>query len=320
MKLTFADIQRLGQSLPSFSDPRAIATVWLQSRPVQTYLDHYHINFSREFETIQHRFGGIASQGYRIAMHLWQQPEAKGTVFVLHGYTDNTGLMQHLIRFLLQQQWDVVCFDLPGHGLSSGKRATIDNFDTYRDVFFDVLQHLDGKAIAPLRGIGQSTGGAILLNYLCSYPGQTAIKQSLLLAPLVRSHGWAWQSWFLPFLDVFTSKIKRGFLGSSHDVGFLSFIEHHDPCQPDYLSVEWLKAMQAWVVKVLDLSTQWQPLTIIQGDKDTTVDWRYNVRKIQKVFPETHIKLIEGARHQLVNESDDYRAQVMALIGEWLTE
>ena len=41
-------------------------------------------------------------------------------------FFDHSGILKNLIKLCLDLDYTVVCFDLPGHGLSSG-RASIDN-------------------------------------------------------------------------------------------------------------------------------------------------------------------------------------------------
>lgn len=318
MTITRTELQNLGTHLPLFGGPDATAESWLHSESVQSYLNLYHINFSLEIANVGHRFGKFAAAGFDIALHHWQVENALGTVFVIHGFTDNVGLMQHLIRHLLTSGYSVVAFDLPGHGLSSGARAAIDNFDQYRDVLFECLELMESRAQTPWFGVGQSTGGAVWINYLCSFPDQEKVQKTLLLAPLVRAHGWSWLQWFYPMVRFFTPTLQRKFVTNSHDPEFLKFIEFQDPLQPPTLPLRWVGAMDRWAGRIESFSPQWQPLAIVQGDQDVTVDWRYNLRKIQSLFPDSQLTLIEGAAHQLVNEAEPWRTDVMKAISGWL--
>ena len=55
-----------------------------------------------------------------------------------------------------------------------------------------------------------------------------------------------------------------------------------------------------------------RPALVLQGDQDTTVDWRYNTRQIDKLFPGSDVRYLEGAGHQLANESVELRAAYLA--------
>ncbi len=320
MELTYQTLRVLAQRLPSFDSDDDVLQAWVSEPEVQRYLNHYHINFINELDDIQYRFGRHQAGEFDIAFHHWQPMLAKGTVFLVHGYTDNVGTMQHAIRYLLQNQWAVVTFDLPGHGFSSGDQACIHSFDQYREVLFDCLNFFQGKTPAPWHGMGQSTGAMIILNYLGSYPDQDKLDRVLLLAPLIRTYHWRRDRWLFYVVRPFVKSLVRVFSPSSHDEDFLNFVKHHDPLQPRRTPVTWINAMRQWIKKVADLSVQWRQVCVIQGDQDKTVDWNYNTAEVERVFPKTETYIVNGARHQLVNESAAYRSQVFQLVGKWLRD
>lgn len=45
----------------------------------------------------------------------------------------------------------------------------------------------------------------------------------------------------------------------------------------------------------------------MQGTGDTTVDWRYNLKKIKEKFPASEAVILQQARHHLANESQGIR-------------
>ena len=85
------------------------------------------------------------------------------------------------------------------------------------------------------------------------------------------------------------------------------------------LPVQWVTAMVAWMRRFearppSDLS----PL-VIQGDADKTVDWRYNVKVIERLF-RPKVVYLPQARHHLVNESPALRARMFAEIDRFLAD
>ncbi len=76
------------------------------------------------------------------------------TVLLVHGWTGRAAFMQGFAPPLLKRGYDVVAVDLPGHGLSSGKRLTM-------PLAMDALAAVR-RALGPLHGvIGHSFGGAV---------------------------------------------------------------------------------------------------------------------------------------------------------------
>ncbi len=105
--------------------------------------------------------------------------------------------MEYISRLfvkLLDQGFSVLTYDLPGHGLSNGSPASIQNFDHYQQVLEAVYRYVKHAAQLPTPwlGIGQSTGGAIWLHHLLvllNIAKTLMSRRVLLLSPLIRPCG-----------------------------------------------------------------------------------------------------------------------------------
>lgn len=284
-----------------------------------TYFAHYGIDLENRLPDVQHRLGYINSTGYRIACHLYTRSDARGSVFLLHGYYDHTGLFAHIIQFFLQQGYNVLAYDLPGHGLSSGESATIADFDHYRLVLEDVLSSCQSLLPTPWLSYGQSTGCAIITDLLSHRARQTMpmpFERVILSAPLVRPWLWRWGRIQLYLLRPFLRQIRRNFTDNSRDKEFLKRA-HNDPLAPVVLPTQWVSAMDRWVRKIE--SSTWQiPLSplILQGTEDTTVDGAYNIRVLERLYRDPETLWLQGARHHLPNELEETRILYM----DWLAE
>lgn len=321
MTPSLESLRQLAAQLPELSvdlsdNPRD----WIDSPEAQNYLNHYGINFEKEALCQKHKIGFLKASGFRIATHIFEAQQPRGTVFFIHGFTDSVGIMQHPIRYLLQKQWTVVAFDLPGHGLSSGTQASIDSFDQYRDVLMVCLNRCKPTLPKPWHGAGQSTGAAVWLNYLGSLPQQKDVEKIALVAPLIRPKGWGLAQWLFPIYKLFIKGPARNFTENSHDEEFLNFIKYKDPLQTHITPTRWVNAMNEWI-KVFDtFPIQHRPLLIVQGDDDNTVDFEYNLPAIKEKFPTTRVKILRDARHQLVNETETYRQPMLKAIEQWLDD
>ncbi|WP_207060584.1 alpha/beta hydrolase [Motiliproteus sp. SC1-56] len=256
---------------------------------------------------------GLTVGGVTIAVHHFLPHAPRGTVLLVHGYQDHHGLYGHLIEYALKRHLAVLCFDLPGHGLSAGPRASIDDFDRYQQVLQGVLAHratLDWPG--PLHLLGQSTGAAILCQHLLQQrpsPDGTVV----LLAPLVRPAKWQLVQTAHRLLTPWTNGIPRTFTSNSHDVDFLRFLREQDPLQARIISAAWIGALRRWIPGFLALAPapDYRPL-IIQGREDGTVDWRYNLGVLQDKFPGCRICYLEQGRHHLANEAPEIRHEYLA--------
>ncbi len=282
----------------------------------EDYLQYYGIDFHRQLADIHYRIGKLDIDGFRIVCQYWTpQSEVKGTVLVLHGYFDHVGLFGHLIRHLLEKRYAVVTFDLPGHGLSSGEKVSIESFARYVMVLDGVMGQLDGVA-GPVHAVGQSTGGAIMLKALLSFGSIAGIRYAerldkiVLLAPLVKPAKWVTTRLLYKSLNKFKDSVKRRYVETCSNPEFLEFIANHDPLQSRHVSVAWVGAMKQWI----DLFPSFMPLqreiSIVQGDNDHTVDWQHNTLAIAQKFSRVSLAVVPGAGHHLVNESETLRGKV----------
>lgn len=295
----------------------------LDSEPLRRYCTHYGLQF--DGLPVQHRLGAFTSGGLTLAMQAFVLPPARsrGTVFVLHGLYDHVGLYTHLIRFCLQRGLSVLAFDLPGHGLSAGAPAEVDDFSRYAEAFADMLaQGASLDLPHPWHVVGQSTGCAAVITHLLRHgdAGLGTVDKIVFLAPLVRPAHWAQSVVSFRLLRHWVKSVPRRFMANSHDEAFLKFLEHDDPLQCRVLPVTWVEAMMRYVAVVTSAQGGPRSLRIVQGTADGTVDWRFNTRCLERLFPGTRTHLIEGARHHLVNESPAYREPVFAALGGVLDE
>jgi alpha-beta hydrolase superfamily lysophospholipase len=321
MILTQQDMQKLTQEMPELTFSPEIDCGWQKLPLAQGYLDYYGINFAQQYDRLKHGFGYINVLSFRIATHYWLPVNPRGTLVIMHGYYDHVGLFGHAIGFALDHNLAVLAFDLPGHGLSSGEPAEIDSFDEYGDVLAEILEQ--SAVIMPqnLYAMGQSTGCAVILNYLWRHiaakNGVDPFKKLALCSPLVLPR--TWSGWYMgkhihSVLRHFAKRVARTFSSNSHDVKFLEFVQHQDPLQARYLSLRWLSAMKSWHKVFLGLPPLQKAILVVQGTADMTVDWKYNIPLIQKKLPNVKVAYIEDAGHQLVNESEYYRRAVFAAI------
>lgn len=321
MTLNRAQLDQLANDLPLLAFDEAQDLSWAQSAAVQAYLTTYGLDFTRSFAGLRHGFGQIDVAGFNIATHYWLPAQPVATLVIVHGYYDHVGVFNHAINFALQNNFAVLTFDLPGHGLSSGERAAIDSFDQYGDVLHQVLAGAAKLLPQPLHALGQSTGAAVILNYLWRYEEKNLatvrLNKIALFAPLIIPRGWHGGRFLYYIVRLFRSRLRRGSSRSSHDPEFTRFVESEDLLQSSHLSLKWVGAMAQWHQFFLRASPLQRPMLVVQGTDDMTVAWHYNLKQICKKLPAAEIHLIEDAGHQLINESPEYRNKLLDIVRTW---
>ena len=290
----------------------------VESDELKKYQSFYGMDFRQEIAGLEQRIGWVRNDDYHIVLQSFHPPVSDATVFLFHGYFDHAGLYSHLIRHLLMQEYTVVIYDLPGHGLSSGSRAVIDSFQQYQNVLNTCLSMCEAKLPKPFHAIGQSTGGAVLIDRLLHEEGETFDKV-ILLAPLIRPRSWTQVRLLHLILSPFKTVLKRSFSRNSDDSQFLEFLKKQDPLQSKWLSVIWVGALKDWIPRIESAATRSRKVLVIQGKADFTVGWRTNTPVIRRLFSNVKIAWLETGRHHLVNESADKRRQVFALIDSELS-
>ncbi len=285
---------------------------------ITKYYEFYGLTFYREIEGLEQRLGWIETGEFRIAMQSFKPVNPVATVFVFHGYFDHAGIYQHLIRYLLKHNFAVVIYDMPGHGLSSGKPTSITSFVQYQEALSACLDVCEGHLPLPYHCVGQSTGGAVLVDRLLhSTLYGDNFDKVVLLSPLVRPRGWKsitrLHSAVSPFLKVWARKFSQ----NSEDVKFLKFLKESDPMQSKWLAVDWIGALKDWVPRIEHGKKIKRKVLIIQGTGDMTVDWPHNMGVLKRLFSEVKIVYVEKAQHHLVNESVVKRQMVFdAMLSE----
>lgn len=300
-------LHKLRSALPSFAEGAA-------GTLLRQYLAFYQLDFSKTYPLADYRGGLIPSGRYQLMAQRWLLPDARANLLLVHGYFDHAGLYDKLVDYGLSRQCNVLIFDLPGHGLSSGDPCVIEDFADYAAAVQDVLSGAEMPDL-PTHVLAQSTGCAALTE--CARQQQWPYERAVFLAPLVRPAGWLGVRAGYLLLHRFTDSVARKFNRNSADEDFLEFVRR-DPLQFRRVPLAWIGALQCWLdeLDVDDLGVG--PVQVIQGRRDGTVDWRYNVGAMQAMFPETSVHYLPDAGHQLANESRAIREAYYPVMDQYL--
>lgn len=288
---------------------------------VADYVRFYGIDLENVVPGVRHYTGWFEAYGYRLVAHAFLPPEAKGTVFFLHGYLDHSGLYRHLMRDCLERGHAVFILDLPGHGLSSGDRVDIPDFSHYQHVLADAMERFGADLPAPFYAVGLSMGGAIVMDHVLTAAAQglpAPFRKILLLAPLVRPVQWAQIRFGWWLVRHFRPAVPRVFRNNSSDEAYLQFVRESDPLQARLVPMRWIGALRRWVKYMERLPACTTPALLVQGGRDETVEWRFNNDYVRRHFPVEFEAQVPEASHQLPNERDDLRAPVHEALARML--
>ena len=280
------------------------------------YQRFYGLDFPHRPAPVKRQLGRFSAGGYDLVSQVWWPDAAPvATLFLIHGFYDHMGLYRHVVEWGFNHGFVVIACDLPGHGLSSGERASINDFAQYQATLQGLFIEAQSLQLPqPWHLCGQSTGGAIVLDHLLHYGEQSPAQgQAILLSPLVRPRDWGWSKFSYYLLRPFVKGIARRFSENSNDPDFLPFLQA-DPLQPVRLPTAWVGALARWIPRIEGASPSTRQPLVIQGQDDKTVDWQHNLEVLKGKFNQPQVLLLPGARHHLANETAEIREQYLAFL------
>jgi alpha-beta hydrolase superfamily lysophospholipase len=232
-------------------------------------------------------------------------------VVVSHGYYDHAGTWRHAIPALLEAGNAVVIYDQPGHGLSSGARASISDFGEYVDVLECVMDGCRDRSELPIVLAGHSMGCAVITEYLLERDRAHEPARAVFVAPLVQTSFWGLSKVGQAGLSWAVSSVPRVFRKNSSDPGYLDFVKQ-DPLHHGWVPFEWIGALKVWNERAKNFTPSSQmPVRILQGAEDKTVQWEYNLDFLKSKFPDATVQFFPEGRHQLLNEAEPLRSEVL---------
>jgi len=279
------------------------------SAATMTYFNAYGLHTTEHL----HRFGTFTSGQFELAAHMYLPASPRATVILMHGFFDHTGTIAQTIHHLLDQGYAVAAYDMPGHGLSSGQAAHIEDFADYHQSLDDFIRLCQQHMPPPYHALAHSTGAAVVTTHLLTEPAKRDLDKVILVAPLVRSAFWHLSAASANFFDIFMDAVPRVFRQNSSDEAFLESVRA-DPLQAHQTSFEWMDALVAWNERIAKYPPSDKPLLIIQGDQDSIVDWDYNLEFLREKFPNAAVAMVPGGKHQLFGEQLKVRRQVYQFI------
>ena len=282
---------------------------------MREYLTYYGLMFADlDYEQ---SVGTFQSKGFTLTAQVFRPQRPTGTAFLLHGYLDHAGIIAPLIRYCLEHGLAVAMYDLPGHGLSDGPRASIGEFTDYVAVFEDFLAVSTPHLPKPYHLFSHSTGSAISVEYL-AHAARSPFDKVVFLAPLVRHVYWHPAKVTYAVGKLLAVKtVPRRISELSSDPAFQEFLTR-DPLITARVPTQWVGALYAWEADIRAMTPVSHPVLIIQGTRDTVVDGDHNVPFLQQKFTHATVRWIQEGRHQLVNECEEIRQQVFDAMSAYL--
>ncbi|GAB6188394.1 alpha/beta hydrolase [Marinitoga arctica] len=219
----------------------------------------------------------------------------KKTFVIVHGLGEHSGRYDFLINKLIDKNYQVITFDLPGHGLSEGKRGHIKNF-------YEIYRYIE--EITPEKFIlfGHSMGGLIALRY--TEYSEKKPEKLILSSPAVGKLYTPFQKFLLKTIGLIgTITINNGIDPKDlchDDKAIKEYIE--DPFVHNKISFSTAKQLFFESEKALEeAETLYIPILLQYGEIDKVVNINncdILAQKLNNVF----VQKFKYAKHEIHNE------------------
>lgn len=247
---------------------------------------------------------------------------AQGTVVFSHGACEHAGRYLDIFAALQQAGWNVVAWDLRGHGRSGGTKTHLRSFDQYLDDMDAVWKYF---ALEPATTalLGHSMGGLLTIRYVQSRQLECRglIAASPLLKLAIPIPTWLLMlgkrvRWFAPRWR-FSSRVKQN--TTTRDPEQLA-IRREDQFIQRNVTVNWFYCVDAAINEAwLDAPQLRTPALVLQAVDDrivspeATEEWC----RLATGSEVTYVPLADHY-HELFHEAD--RFETLHLCIEWLKD
>ena len=164
----------------------------------------------------QGTFQGVKE--FKLYYQSWYPASAKAVLILVHGHGGHSSIFSKMVDCLLDSNYAVYGFDLRGNGRSQGQRGYINNWAEFRQdlkAFTDLVKTENPHL--PLFLLGQSLGGAIVLDYTLREPDD--IKGLILMSPAL---GLGISRWLIILSKLFSAILPHFTLDTGIDLSACS--------------------------------------------------------------------------------------------------
>ncbi|MBR7111747.1 MAG: alpha/beta hydrolase [Clostridia bacterium] len=283
-----------------------------------------------------------ARDGSTLYTVTYQADAPRGTVVIVHGFSECTDKYSEWIYYLLREGLSVLVFDQRGHGRSHRETAAniihVDRFERYVEDLEDVLAARRGDLCAPLYLFAHSMGGGVSLLFLEKH--KDVFKKAVFSAPLISLQyrglarmcatsacrfctltGRANKMVFVAKRDYASESFDRSAALSPSRFAYLHELRNRDPLfaggAPSYA---WSLAALKLPKKILKdpaLAEVTLPVLLLSADTEHLVSPEAQAAVAKKLPHCTH-KTVPGSKHEILFANDEILHPVLDEILDFL--
>lgn len=253
-----------------------------------------------------------------------RSPQPRATVLITHGLGEHSARYGHVIEHLLTHGYEVVTYDIRGHGRSTGRRGDAPSFQAFLDDLSTVVRWVEQRRPAPrLFLYGHSMGGLITLSFAAhAHPP---------VAGIIAASSWLRLTFQPPWWKLFLGRIMRyiypGFrqitgldqTRLSHDQSFLAAMPDLDLSHHQVSARLFYEVLDACEETMRCAPKIEPPLLLLHGQADPVTSWLATREFYEKAGSTNKtLHLYPDFAHETHNELN--RQQVLNDITDWLEQ
>lgn len=254
----------------------------------------------------------------------WNPPQTKAVLCLVHGFNEHSTRYRHVAERLCRSGYALLTFDEFGHGLTEGKRGHAPSYEALIDSVKIILDEAHTRfPNTPVFLYGHSMGGAIVLNYLLKKTH--TLKGAIVTSPLLRL------AFEPPAFKVFLARIMKSIFpkfteNANLDSDAISRDKEEvrryntDPLNHGKITAGFFWGIHEGGKEALAHAAELKtPLLLMHGTADRLTSFAAS-NEFAKKAPEQFItfKYWEGFYHELHNEPEPDRTEVVNFIIKWL--
>jgi alpha-beta hydrolase superfamily lysophospholipase len=266
-------------------------------------------------------------------LHIVHAPveNPRGTAVIVHGLGEHSGRYAHVIDLLHEEGFSVITYDQRGHGRSPGKHGALPKTTTMLE---DLSAIIDMVEVRPLVLIGHSMGGAVASRFVAEPLTEHGEKPAawhrkvdflVLSSPALASKLKTKERIKLAIGRVLTPNlpVSNGLDADkiSHDPEVVRAYKN-DPLNHDRVTPRLVDFILSAGKVVRARAKKWSvPTLLMFAGADELVDPKGS-RAFVFAAPRYVLRAHElpGLYHEIFNESEPSRSEVLTILREWLRE
>jgi alpha-beta hydrolase superfamily lysophospholipase len=269
-----------------------------------------------------YEFERTSFDGLKLYFQCWEtEQNEKGAICLVHGLGEHSGRYNHWATLLNQAGYDVLTYDLRGHGKSEGQRGHISSFNEFIEDT-DLLLKEGGKRYpgVTLFLYGHSLGAIIIWYYVLRKKPQLA---GVILSALDYKNALEEQKVKVLMAKVLGSLAPKITLSSGLDPFTISrdpevvSLYINDPLVHKQLSLGFSKSSLDAIAWAKQHSSEWTlPVLVMHGEEDRLGYVEGSREFASKVRCDCNLKVWPGLFHEIHNEPE--KEQVFDYLRKWL--